>query len=96
MPHILESLAGVATFCAGLWLLKELEIANNVTALEKTNPMVAEAMQLVDSLHGNESNETLKYAAYMAAKMRSSDEVMLQDSWNWLRSLVKEMAKSLP
>jgi hypothetical protein len=90
MTRIFESLlAGVATYCAGLWLLKEMENANNVAVLEATNPMIAVAMKSVDGLCGNESSKALKLAAYTAAKMRNPDEVMLQDSWNRLRSLIK-------
>jgi hypothetical protein len=93
MSRIFESLlAGVATYCVGLWLLKEMENANNVAAFEATNPMIAVTMKSVDSLCGNESNEALKQAAYMSAKMRNPEEVVLQDSWNRLRSLVKAIA----
>ena len=93
MTRIFESLiAGVATYCAGLWLLKEMENANNVAVFEETNPMIAIAMHSVDGLCGNKSSEALKHAAYTAAKMRNPDEVMLQDSWNRLRTLVKAIA----
>jgi hypothetical protein len=93
MTRIFESLlAGVATYCAGLWLLKEMENANNVAAFQETNPIIAVTMKSVDSLCGNESSEALKYAAYTAAKLRNPDEVMLQDSWNRLRLLVKVIA----
>ncbi len=93
MTRIFESLlAGVATYCAGLWLLKEMENAKNVAVFEEANPIIAVAMQSVDSLCGNTSSEALKHAAYMAAKIRNPDEVMLQDSWNRLRSLVSAIA----
>jgi hypothetical protein len=93
MSHIFESLlAGAATCCAALWLLKEMENANNIAVFEAKSPWIAAAMQSVDGLCGSKSNDALKYAAYTAAKMRNPGDVVLQDSWNQLRSLVKGIA----
>ncbi len=96
MSQIIKSLlAGSAACCVGLWLLKEMEIAVNVEKFKTENPFTALSIQSVDALCGNQSNNALKQAAYMAAKIRNREEVMLQDSWNGLRCIAKQSIDSV-
>ena len=94
MSRIFETLiTGAATVCAGLWLLKDMEMARNVADFKANNPSIAEAIQSVDSLCGGHgSSRALQHAAYMAAVIRDPSEVVWQDSWNRLESLVKSLA----
>ena len=94
MSHIFKTLlTGAAALNAGLWLLKDMEMARNVADFKSNNPRIAKAIQSVDGLCGDDaSTRALQHAAYIAAMMRNPEEVVWQDSWNRLRSVVKSLA----
>ena len=94
MSCIIETLiTRAAAVCTGLWVLKDMEMARNVADFKANNPSIAKTIQSVDSLCGGHgSTRALQHAAYMAAVMRDPGEVVWQDSWNQLESLVKSLA----
>ncbi len=94
MSRIIETLiTRAATVCTGLWILKDMEMARNIADFKASNPSITTAIQSVDSLCGGHgSTKALQHAAYMAAVNRDPGEVMWQDSWNRLESMVKSLA----
>ena len=67
------------TIVGGLWLMKSMEREKNIHDFQLLNPCTAATLKVLDcgsSTRSDGQSSALQNAAYLAARMRSPDEVI--------------------
>ena len=71
-------LVNTAVLVGGIWVLKTVESARNLSDFLKYNPRTAAAIMMVSG----KSDSALRKAAFLSAQMRNPGEVFWQELWS--------------